>query len=42
VSFAIGLVLYIVGSIAVAVCLLAIPGQPGATPAPPARGHGGH
>lgn len=44
-SFAIELIVYVLGSIAVAVCLLAIPGAPGTVPpaAPDqGHGHGGH
>ena len=43
-NFGVGLILFILGSIAVAVCLFAIPGAGGAAP-PPAdhsHGHGGH
>jgi len=39
-SFGIGLVCYVLGTLAVGVCLLAIPGRGGA--APPDHGHGGH
>jgi hypothetical protein len=43
-SFGAGLLLYVVGSIVVAICLVAIPGPGGAGGAPggPSHGHGGH
>jgi hypothetical protein len=41
-SFGVGLVCYVLGTVAIAVCLLAIPGRGGTAPAPPEHGHGGH
>jgi hypothetical protein len=42
-SFGLGLVLFILGSVAIGVCIWAIPGRAGAA-APPStdHGHGGH
>jgi hypothetical protein len=39
-SFLTGLVFFVLGSVLVAVCLVAIPGPGGGTP--PAEGQGGH
>ena len=43
-TFGLGLVLYILGSVLIGICLWCIPGSGGAQPAPPAgqHGHGGH
>lgn len=42
-SFAFGVLLYILGTIAVGICILAIPGPGGAAPGGGApHGHGGH
>ena len=42
-SFGVGLVLYIIGSVAIGVCIWCIPGRGGAAPAShDAHGHGGH
>jgi len=42
-AFLMGLVAFILGTVLVAVCLVAIPGPDGEQPpAPPAHGHGGH
>ena len=45
-EFVLGVVTFILGSVLVAVCLVAIPGPPGeggaAAAAPPAHGHGSH
>jgi hypothetical protein len=40
-SFALGLVLYIGGSVLIGICLWCIPGRGGTEPAPPAS-HGHH
>jgi hypothetical protein len=42
VSFGVGLICYVLGTVAVAICLLAIPGRGGAVAAPSEHGHGGH
>jgi len=43
-SFGVGFILYVLGSLAVAVCLVAVSGPPGAAPPAPdhGHGHGGH
>ena len=42
-SFLMGVVFFILGSLLVVICLAAIPGQGGEQgKAPPAHGHGGH
>jgi hypothetical protein len=41
-AFLMGLVAFILGTVLLAVCLVAIPGPDGEKPAPPAPGHGGH
>jgi hypothetical protein len=42
-SFGLGLVAYILGSVLIALCLWCIPGRGGAAAPPPAdHGHGGH
>jgi hypothetical protein len=41
-SFLLGLILFILGSVLVAVCLVAIPGPGGAAPAQQAHGHDAH
>lgn len=43
-EFLFGVVSFVLGTVLVAICLLAIPGPDGAEAhdAPPAHGHGGH
>jgi len=42
-SFGLGVICFVLGSVAIAICIAAIPGRPGAAPAAPAdHGHGGH
>ncbi|HXZ02790.1 MAG TPA: hypothetical protein VEI03_22565 [Stellaceae bacterium] len=41
-AFLMGVVAFILGTLLVAVCLVAIPGAEGDRPPPPAHGHGGH
>ncbi|HWG79891.1 MAG TPA: hypothetical protein VN681_08965 [Stellaceae bacterium] len=41
-SFIVGLVLFVLGSVLVAVCLVAIPGPAGAAAAQQAHGHDDH
>lgn len=41
-AFLMGVVTFILGTVLIAVCLVAIPGTEEEPSAPPAHGHGGH